>query len=395
MRSKRGEKITEEQKPLRIQFWSSVEYGGFLQGLIRELNEIPGVDAEQCYGITEKRYRSARGTVSRLWLRVQQYILYPLYLSWKLIFGQKADVVVVCTNTFYAPLVASFFHKRVVHLVYDLFPEALVHSGKLKRSGVLVNILHRLTQFTIKHASSNVYLGENLKSYVSTLYDTIPKDKVIPIGADAQLFKMEPTTTDYPIEILYCGNFGYMHEAQTLWEAWDCLGKNLDGSNNVPTKWVFHCSGPRYNELVSRVEQLSDSGFQNVDVGPGLSQRDWVKRMEASHIALVTMVPGSEQVVMPSKTYSAMCAGQAILAIAPEKSDLVYLIKKHDCGWWVEPGDVDGFCGVIKEIAHRPELVLNKRKNSFKAGHESYSQKQLAVEWMDLFNSLVENRNIN
>jgi len=29
------------------------------------------------------------------------------------------------------------------------------------------------------------------------------------------------------------------------------------------------------------------------------------------------MTPGAEQVVMPSKTYSAMMAGQAVLAIAP------------------------------------------------------------------------------
>jgi len=39
------------------------------------------------------------------------------------------------------------------------------------------------------------------------------------------------------------------------------------------------------------------------------------------------MAPGAEQVVMPSKTYSAMMAGQAVLAIAPEESDLVDLIK--------------------------------------------------------------------
>jgi len=35
---------------------------------------------------------------------------------------------------------------------------------------------------------------------------------------------------------------------------------------------------------------------------------------------------------MPSKTYSAMMAGQAVLAIAPEDSDLVDLVKVADCG---------------------------------------------------------------
>jgi len=50
------------------------------------------------------------------------------------------------------------------------------------------------------------------------------------------------------------------------------------------------------------------------------------------------MTPGAEQVVMPSKTYSAMMVGQAILAIALVESDLVDLIKTAGCGWCVEPG---------------------------------------------------------
>ena len=44
--------------------------------------------------------------------------------------------------------------------------------------------------------------------------------------------------------------------------------------------------------------------------------------MQSSQIALVTMSEGSQEVA-PSKTYSAMMAGQAILAVAPEDSDLV------------------------------------------------------------------------
>jgi hypothetical protein len=57
---------------------------------------------------------------------------------------------------------------------------------------------------------------------------------------------------------------------------------------------------------------------------------------------------------MPSKTYSAMMAGQAILAIAPEDSDLVDLIKAADCGWFVEPGDVAGLAAVIDAISSSP-----------------------------------------
>ena len=111
--------------------------------------------------------------------------------------------------------------------------------------------------------------------------------------------------------------------------------------------------------------------------------------MKQAQIALVTMVPGSEKVVMPSKTYSALCAGQAILAIAPEASDLVDLIKEHDCGWWVEPGDVDGLCAILRELPNQPEEVLRKRQNAYHAGHTYYSQEVLAKQWIALFEELM------
>lgn len=91
--------------------------------------------------------------------------------------------------------------------------------------------------------------------------------------------------------------------------------------------------------------------------------------MESADVALVTMSPGSETVVMPSKTYSAMMAGQAILAIAPENSDLVDLIKTVDCGWWLEPGDVAGIEAALKVIDSDPELLLYKRENAFNYAH--------------------------
>ena len=87
--------------------------------------------------------------------------------------------------------------------------------------------------------------------------------------------------------------------------------------------------------------------------------------MQSSQIALVTMSEGSQEVVMPSKTYSAMMAGQAILAVAPEDSDLVDLIKASDCGWWVSPGDVNGFQECLVEIQSNQNLLLEKRQMLF------------------------------
>ena len=85
---------------------------------------------------------------------------------------------------------------------------------------------------------------------------------------------------------------------------------------------------------------------------------------------------------MPSKTYSAMMAGQAILAIAPECSDLIDLIKTADCGWFVEPGDVDGLARVVESICTDPGGLLEKRQNAYLYAHAYLGQDTLVKDWM-------------
>ena len=56
---------------MKIHFWSSTQYSGFLKGLMRELN-TRGFAALQRFQIAEASYRDAKSPFARLWLRVRQ-----------------------------------------------------------------------------------------------------------------------------------------------------------------------------------------------------------------------------------------------------------------------------------------------------------------------------------
>ena len=145
-------------------------------------------------------------------------------------------------------------------------------------------------------------------------------------------------------------------------------------------QWAFHCLG-RSDELEAVVSNCLSISEQ-VQLGDGLDQAAWIATMESADVALVTMVPGSETVVMPSKTYSAMMAGQAIVAIAPEDSDLVDLVKVADCGWFVDPGDVDGLARVVKAIYMDPGGLLEKRQNAYLYAQAHLGQDTLVNDWI-------------
>jgi glycosyltransferase involved in cell wall biosynthesis len=346
-------------------------------------------------------------------------------------------------------LLATYLHPNVVHLVYDLFPEAMIHSGKWTEGTLKVKLVRWITKQTLKRATTNVFLGERLKDYVESIHGSVANAAIIAVGADHALFPVSPMkrvgraeegdlrpegqgrlevkrpevgdlrsdrvkrcahattgegtepeeltshqsifTTQSSPTILYCGNFGNMHDSETLFSLWRDYAQRTETRgqesedltfplSNLPT-FHFCCSGPKRAALETELAQLPEALQQQIQLGGGLDQAAWIATMESADVALVTMVPGSETVVMPSKTYSAMMAGQAILAIAPEDSDLVDLIKAADCGWWVAPGDVAGLAEVIEALSADPEGLLEKRENAFQYAHQHLGQDALAKDW--------------
>ena len=375
---------------MKTNFWTSTEYGGFMQALMRELGLL-GIDAAQKFNISEASYRAAQSQFERFILRIRQYIFYPIQvvfnLSIDLLKGRSREPIIVSTNTFFVPLIATFFNRRVIHLVYDLFPEAMIHSGKWTDGQIKVRFFRWIVYLILKRSAMNVFLGKRLKDYVESVHGSLNNSIIIPVGADSSPFEKFPEIINPRIKILYCGNFGNMHDSETLFEY-------LKQDSPEGIEFVFHCSGPKrklletFRNFQSLTGSKSSSLGDRLMVADSLDYEDWASAMQSAQVALVTMSEGSEEVVMPSKTYSAMMAGQAILAIAPEASDLVDLIKQTECGWWVKPGDIDGLRYSINEIRQDGNALAIRRKNAFKSAHSNFGQDQLAQKWLKLFESL-------
>lgn len=406
---------------MRVHFWSSTEYSGFLEALVHELTRI-GIPAKQRFQVSEASYRSAKKVSERLWLRLRQYLFYPIQLCISLIWERfrsrflgvlfkgnrsEAEVIIVSTNTFYAPLLATLLHPQVVYLVYDLFPEAMIHSGKWKEGSLQVKIVRWITRQSLNRSQLNIFLGQRLKDYVEKIHGPVLNSKIIAVGSDNLLFRLSPKDRHKSIRVssvptlLYCGNFGNMHDSTTIFQYWKKLAESSYDASRVREKpeklvpperyevqWEFYCSGPNQSKLQVVYSQLPEPMKRRICLGNGLDEKAWIEKMEAADVALITMLPGSQTVVMPSKTYSAMAAGQAILAIAPEHSDLVDLIKESDCGWFIEPGDIRRLELVLADIVSNKKSVLEKRENAYKYAHSSLGQDALAKQWKAALESL-------
>jgi glycosyltransferase involved in cell wall biosynthesis len=373
----------------RVEFWTSTEYTTFLPGLVAQLEERNYL-ARQRFQVSQADYWTARGRLARFALRARCYLVYPLRVAFKFMRRDTSPGAgVVCTNTFYAPWLAIFSSGNsgtpVVHWVFDLFPDVLTIAGKIRRGSFLERRLAGIVRSTFHHAAANVFLGDHLLAHAQKRFGRIPRAHVIPVGADGAPFRHSPpgpTASGETVAILYCGNLGRMHEVETVAAA---IREGLPKGARMD----FRGNGAGFRALEAAV---AGAGGDRVALGGNLSKDGWVEAMRSAHVGLVTLKPGAEGLVMPSKTYSAMVAGQAILAVCPAKSDLADTVRMHEAGWVVESGDVAGLRAAIAEIVSDPAELFRRRKNSFNAGQGIYDQVAIAGLWSSLFESIARER---
>jgi colanic acid biosynthesis glycosyl transferase WcaI len=372
-----------------VEIWSSVEYGGFGNALAKYLCSR-GVPTSLRFEVPQSEYWGATGLGARLLMRSAAYGRYPLRLLSNLWLANPRPIPIVSTNTFYAPFIAALLgpgSTPVINWVLDLYPDVLALDGQIARKGTIDRALTLLASATFRHSAASVFLGERLLSHAKARYGHVQNAWVIPVGADGTPFRKNyPQQRSGPLEILYSGNLGRMHELETL-EAVLCkrLPENL--------RITFRANGVGFRRLQATLLRCEGSGPQTknprqVVLGGSLGTCSWVPAMLAADVALVTLRSGAEALVMPSKTYSAMVAGQAILAVCPSNSDLADLVRKHDCGWIVEPGNKEGLSEAFARIASSPIEVLHKRRAAFEAGHKYYDQSAISARWLELLSSL-------
>ena len=370
----------------RVWFCSNVGGGIFGAGHTAAWRDL-GLDARLHYAVELADYwRAKSGLLARLRLRWSMYVSYPLRLWWKVRGARPEETFVAVTNPFFLPALAVWAARgsrvRVVHLVFDLYPDALVFGGGWSWRHPAARFAARTTRLAIAGSAATVYLGERLRQYAESRYGVAPRTAVIAVGTDTAVFRgCEPKPREgSQVRCLYSGHMGKLHDWQTLGEAM---------ATDLPDDLVIEIAsdGPGARLLKHRLARLAARLPERVFFADTRGPAEWRSAMLAADVALVTMRPGAEKVVMPSKTYSAMAAGQAILAVCPRASDLADLISTHDCGWVIEPGDVAGLRQRLAVLPTSAGEILRKRRNAWQAAHTHYSMEVVGRQWLELLHS--------
>ena len=289
------------------------------------------------------------------------------------------DIVVVKTDPpLLAVAVSGLARARsaqVVQWIQDIYPEILpLHAGAWLRWPLAP--LRWLRDAAWRASAACVVVGEDMRPTVERSGVARERIHVLPNWAPREC---EEPAADASIAaqraewgigrrflVCYSGNLGRVHEFDTLVDA----ARRLRDDDGIV--FAFIGGGPRLAQVRAQVAAL---GLAHVLFLPPAPRARLAAALGAADVHVVTLRPGFEQVVNPSKLAGILSSGRPVVWIGPAPSANTRLIQGAGCGRVFAPGAGEAVAHALRDLrsqststaAGRAARALFERQFSFAA----------------------------
>ena len=295
---------------------------------------------------------------------------------------REFDAVIVGTDPQFAYLMFPFLRLmnrkvRLIHWAFDLYPEAImVDSAWWMR--VLAWFTRPFAWFSYRFVDDMVDIGSCMRGALRKYHHRACVATLTPWAL------AEPATSPDPdpeirrelfgeakIGLLYSGTVGHAHDLTRFIElARECRRRGIDAA------FCFAGYGNCYAEQTGGIT-AEDS---NIRLAGFASEEELAKRLASADIHMVSLRPGWEGVVVPSKFFGSLAIGRPVLFDGPESSAIDRWIEQYGTGARLS----DGIAETIAQLAEDPQRLQDLKSNAFSCYRENFSREAVTRNWLKL-----------
>ncbi|WP_428387472.1 glycosyltransferase family 4 protein [Mucisphaera sp.] len=323
--------------------------------------------------------------------RLADFLLFYVLAGFRVLTLERADVVVTLTTPPFIGLLGAMLRllrgSRWVYWGMDLYPDVPVALGVMKPDGWLTLGFEALNRWCLRRCDRVVALGRCMKGLIES--KGVPGERVNWIGVWAAnpAEATEPEASGYRAEwglsgkfvVMYSGNLGLAHDAETLVAAAERLADRDD------LRFVFVGSGKRMAEVSDRVAALPNGAVYGYQPRERLGEL-----LAAADVHLISQLPAFTGVVVPSKLYGIMAAGRASVFVGPEEAEVAMELKASGCGETLAVGDVDGLVRVIEGLAADRDRCRALGEKAFAASRAKHEAAHRCAAWERVLLEVVQ-----
>jgi colanic acid biosynthesis glycosyl transferase WcaI len=263
--------------------------------------------------------------------------------------GGRVDAVLVMSPPLTLGLTGWVIHlvRRgpLVFNIQDVFPDAAIESGAISNTW-LIKLGSWLERVSYHRSAAVTVLSEDLRENV---VDKLGRNarcrvRVIPNFVDVDEIRPMDRMTAYRTElgigsepvVLYAGNVGFSQSLDLM----------LHAARQLPEiAFVINGGGSARIPLMAEANDLPNVYFGQYQPRERLSEV-----LATGDIHLVPLKTGLARSSVPSKTYSILAAGRAVLASIDPGTEVTRIIAAAGCGISVPPDNPQAFVDALRQL---------------------------------------------
>lgn len=269
---------------------------------------------------------------------------------------------------------------RFVHWIQDIYPEIAVslsgHSW--------LQLLRPVRNLAWRRADACVTLGFDMARVLARAGVNPSRVMIVPNWAPIGLGALERGGSESlrrewnlsgKFVVAYSGNLGRVHDLEPV----IALAEALRSDPHVAL--VIIGDGAQRTKLkeAARQQRLPNLQFQ-----PPQSREGLTASLAVGDLHLVTLRPGCEEFVFPSKLYGIAAAGRPVLFIGPPGSEVAQCVSRNGLGIVAARDDIPGMATAIRQLAANSNAWLfhSSSAQRFAAHHTCQSALD---QWQGVF----------
>lgn len=331
--------------------------------------------------------------------RLYSWGIFSLQSLFSMIF-YRSDIALIVTNPplvpWLGPIVKAIFGLRYVILVYDIYPDVMERMGLINHGKMISRLLRKINGMSLRYADCIITLGDDMRQTLqghlkhgeSIPIHVIPNwadtDEIKPLKKKDNPFCLEHDLVDQFV-VMYSGAFGATHDVEGVIIAAESL------QNHHDIKFILIGSGTRENEIKDLVKKKN---LPNLIMLPWQPTNKVPYSLAAADCHIVSLDEGFEGISIPSKTYTSLAAGAAILAISPSGTEFQTLVKSHKCGVWIPPRKPHYLADVIKRLNDDPKDLATMKHNARIVAEKLFNKKICTKKYLDLLLPILNSNNL-
>ncbi|RID84733.1 glycosyltransferase WbuB [Peribacillus asahii] len=333
--------------------------------------------------------------------RAIRMLLLTLGMSFRALKEKKVDIIMSHSMpVFIGPISVLIKKLKRVPLLYlesDVVSESIISTGIAKeglKKKLLYSLGKTLEKVSLKGSQyiitvSELFRRRNIdtgisKDKIEVIYNWIDTDKVVPIPRRDNIlfdrFKLDRNK----FFVTYCGNLGLPQNVEILVDA----AKDLEHIKDL--EFVIIGGGVRKEEIE---QYIVDSNASNIKFFPLQPLEEVSYVYSLGDVGIVLGKKGTSKNGFPSKTWTMMATGQAIISCFDLDSELSASVIEGECGIAIEPDSGEKLKQAILEMYNNKQYTQKCGLNSRRYVNEKYSRIIATKKYINALEKVVTNKN--